>query len=144
MIDVLVIDDEINFLKDLAEGLRLYSKKIYVITTSNAEKALEILKTAKIDVVLTDLKMPGIGGIEFVKQVCTSNPHLPVIIMSACARMTVDDKLPGLKLAGYLEKPVGLHEIADAILYAANYPGHREKKQATGHDPIQEIRRTHD
>jgi hypothetical protein len=53
MLDVLLVDDETHFLKSLAEGLRLYSKKLHVITADNGKKAVEILNTAVVDVVVT-------------------------------------------------------------------------------------------
>ncbi|HTG00607.1 MAG TPA: response regulator [Nitrospirota bacterium] len=135
MVDVLVVDDEINFLKDLAEGLHMYSNDIYVIAASSGEKALEILNTAKIDVVLTDLRMPGMGGLNFIKEVSSTHPDIPVIIMSACARTSMECELPGGCVA-YLEKPVGLDEVADAIHQASGkiYGRRNGHTQRSTHD----------
>lgn len=144
MVDVLVIDDEANFLKDLAEGLRLYSKKLFVVTTNNAEKALEILRTAKIDVVVTDLRMPGMGGTGFLREVCDGHPHLPVIIMSACAKASMHKELQGLTYAGYLEKPVELKGVADAILHAVSAAGRWETRKGMGLPPRREKHHTSD
>ncbi|HEX9113783.1 MAG TPA: response regulator [Nitrospirota bacterium] len=117
-VDVLLIDDEAPFLNDLAEGLRLNSQRLQVITATTAEKALEMLRTCKFDVVLTDLNMPGMNGYQVLREVEQRHPGTPVIIMSAYARNAVADRLEGLRFTGYLEKPLDLREVTEAILDA--------------------------
>ncbi len=119
MIDVLLIDDEASFLESLAEGLRIYSSRLDVITAENGEKALKLLKTAMVDVVVTDLNMPGVNGYEFMEQLNKAHPGLPVIIMSAYAHASVEKRLEGLKFLQFIEKPLDLGHIAHAILTAA-------------------------
>lgn len=118
LVDVLLIDDEAPFLNDLAEGLRLNSKRLQVVTANNAGKALEMLRTCKFDVVLTDLNMPGMNGYQVLREVEQRHPGTPVIIMSAYSRNSVTDRLEGLQYTGYLEKPLDLREVAEAILDA--------------------------
>ncbi len=119
MIDVLLIDDEKHFLRDLAEGLRLHSKKMNIITAQNGIEALEILRTVLVDVVVTDLNMPGMDGYELTQRLQTLHPSVPVIVMSAYARSTVDQRLQGVHLAEYIEKPLDLGRVAEAIAAAA-------------------------
>ncbi len=116
MTDVLLIDDEAHYLKSLAEGLRLYSKKLNIITAENGKKAIEILSAAAVDVVVTDLNMPGMDGFEFMQYLQQNHPGLPVIIMSACSQASVDANLKNLRFAQYIEKPLNLDDIARAIL----------------------------
>jgi len=117
-VDVLLIDDEAPFLNDLAEGLRLNSRRLQVVTASTAEKALEMLRTCKFDVVLTDLNMPGMNGYQVLREVEQRHPGTPVIIMSAYSRNSVEDRLANLRFTGYLEKPLDLGEVAETILDA--------------------------
>ena len=117
-VDVLLIDDEAPFLSDLAEGLSLNSQRLQVITASTAEKALEMLRTCKFDVVLTDLNMPGMNGYQVLQEVEQRHPGIPVIVMSAYSRNSVEDRLANLRFTGYLEKPLDLHEVTEAILDA--------------------------
>jgi DNA-binding NtrC family response regulator len=119
MLDVLLVDDETHFLKSLAEGLRLYSKKLHVITADNGKKAVEILNTAVVDVVVTDLRMPCMDGYEFLRYMQLHHQLVPVIIMSACAQASVESQLKGLRFVRYIEKPSDLDEIAHAILATA-------------------------
>ena len=132
MVDVLLIDDESPFLETLAEGLRLSSRKIEVLTADSAEKALEILRTAIIDVVVTDLNMPGLNGYELLARMEQTHPHVPVIIMSAYARASAEKKLKDLRFAEYCEKPLDLQEITRTILAAAVHTRPVGQKWRTG------------
>ncbi len=118
-VDALLIDDEAPFLNDLAEGLRLSSQRLQIMTAATAEKALEMLRTFKFDVVVTDLNMPGMNGYQVLREVNQRHPGTPVIIMSAYSRNSVEDRLDGLHFTGYLEKPLDLREIAETILDAS-------------------------
>ena len=113
---VLLIDDEKPFLSGLAEWLRLYSNKIKIVSADNATKALEVINTAEIAVVVTDLKMPGINGFELLSQLQRTRPHVPFIVMSCYARQSVEERLAGIRIIHYLEKPLVLPELAEAIL----------------------------
>ena len=119
MVDVLLVDDERHFLKSLAEGLHHYSRNLHVITADNGKKAVEVLNTAVMDVVITDLRMPCMDGYEFLRHMQQNHPHVPVIIMSACSHASVETQLKGLRFVRYIEKPSDLDEIAHAILTAA-------------------------
>ncbi len=116
MVDVLLIDDEATYLKSLAEGLRLCSKHLHVITANSSKKAIEILNTAAVDVVVTDLNMPGMSGYEFLNWLEWKHPRMPVIIMSACAQSIAGVHLKNLRFIQYIEKPLDLDEVARAIL----------------------------
>jgi len=122
MVDILLIDDEKNFRQSLAEGLRMYSKRLNVIAVNSGEKALEILRTAMIDIIVTDLNMHGMDGFELLKRLQQTHPRIPVIIMSAYSQMSVDDQLKNLRYAEYIEKPLDLSAIANAILTLSQIP----------------------
>ncbi len=119
MTDVLLIDDEVHYLASLADGLRLYSEKLHVITADNAAKAIEILNTAVIDVVVTDLNMPGMNGYDFLHTLKRTRPGIPVIIMSACPQTSAEPRLKDVPVSRYIEKPLNLDDIARAILALA-------------------------
>jgi DNA-binding response OmpR family regulator len=128
MVDVLLINDDKVFLQTLAEGLRLSTKELHVITTDKAENAIEIMKTIVIDAVVTDLNMSGrMDGFDVLKRFQQTHPHVPVIILSANSPATVKDRLRGLWFAAYLEKPVSLPEIAQAILFHARERGDEQQ-----------------
>jgi DNA-binding NtrC family response regulator len=119
IVDVLVIDDEKLYLQNLAEGLRLYAREFNVVTTDSATKALAALKTIMVDVVVTDLNMPGMDGYALLHALEQDYPHIQTIVMTGYARTSVEKHLEGLRFAKFIEKPADFHEIAGAISNAA-------------------------
>lgn len=118
MKDVLLVDDESSFLRSLAEGLALYTGTLNVITAENGKKAMEILKTAVVDVVVTDLKMPVMDGFELLQYVRQKHPDTRVIVMTALDGAEVGQRLNDLGVTCCLEKPLDFREIAHKILTA--------------------------
>ena len=78
---ILIVDDEKNYLLVL-EAL-LAPEGYEVITTDKAEKALRIIRASDLDLVITDMKMPGMSGMELLEAVKDIQPDLPVIMMTA-------------------------------------------------------------
>ena len=68
MTTILLVDDEKSFVLSLADGLQAYFKNINVLTAENGKKALELLDTREIDMVITDLKMPVMDGFELASR----------------------------------------------------------------------------
>lgn len=115
MIEVLMIDDAKDTLEIVAECLRRLSKELHIITADQGEAALEILGTTRIDVVVSDLNMPGtVDGYELLKQLPQIHPNLPVIVLSADS--LAGNRLKGLRFAQFLNKSSSLNEILGAIL----------------------------
>jgi len=80
---ILLVDDDENFLTVLANEIMDYRSNPYVLTAESGEKALKILGTERVDIVVTDLKMPVMNGLVLLSHIKRSYPHIPVIVMSA-------------------------------------------------------------
>lgn len=81
---ILIVDDEPDMLRLLS--MMLKSKTAYdVTTTNNPVEALELAKKNKFDILITDLKMPGLDGIELLNAVRSFDPDIPIIIITAYA-----------------------------------------------------------
>src|SRR6267142_4077447 len=80
---ILVVDDEQSMAQFLAIVLR--KEGYQVSTVSNGKDALEKVKAEPFDVVITDIKMPGMDGIQLLQQIKKHDPSLPVVIMTAYA-----------------------------------------------------------
>jgi DNA-binding NtrC family response regulator len=78
---VLIVDDEESLRVTLAANLEL--EGFEVIEAANAARALEILQREKVDLVLSDIRMPGQSGVELFLRLKETNPQLPVILMTA-------------------------------------------------------------
>lgn len=101
---VVIVDDERAMGELLVTDLRLRGYQPVAFTAAGA--ALEHLRTQRADVVLTDVRMPGTGGLELCAQISKLLPHLPVIVMTAFGSM--DTAIAALRSGAYdfLTKPI--------------------------------------
>ena len=107
---ILVVDDRINTLKVLM--LFLADKGYRVLKASSGEEALEIFRQhTNINVILADLKMPGMSGLDLYRSMAQTGPTPPFIIMTAYA--TVETAIMALKegVSDYLIKPLNYEEL---------------------------------
>ena len=110
---VLIVDDERgmrDFLKILLE-----KEGHKVITASRGKKALEILESKVVDLVISDIRMPEISGIELLETIKEKTPDLPVIMITAFA--SPDDAVQAMKNGAfdYISKPFNVDEIISVI-----------------------------
>ena len=106
---ILVVDDEEPQRRVLAGFLK---KRGYAVETAgDADEAMKVVSSRTVDLVLTDLRMPGRTGVELVDAVRGANPEIPVVVMTAYGTVTsaVDAMKRGA--ADYLSKPVDLDEL---------------------------------
>lgn len=101
---ILFVDDDQSVLNSYTRVLRKSPWKI--LTASNAENALEILQRESISLVVTDMKMPEVHGIELISKIREKFDKLPIIVCSAYPGMKDDDNLKFHDIAGFVEKPV--------------------------------------
>ena len=78
---VLTVDDDLNVLEVIEA--RLSANGFRVLKATGAEKALHILKNDHIDLMISDMKMPGMGGLDLFSEVREFRPDLPVIFLTA-------------------------------------------------------------
>jgi two-component system, NtrC family, response regulator len=94
---ILIVDDEKNYLLVLSAVLE--DEGYEVLTAPDGPEALEIQKSSDLDLVVTDMKMPGMDGIEFLEQIKARDPDLPVIMMTAHG--TVDKAVEAMQKGAY-------------------------------------------
>ncbi len=109
MTQVLIIDDERPIRNSLREILEY--EKLKISEATNAEEALDILEKKKFDLVLCDIKMPGMDGIELLSKINENTPELPVIMISGHGN--VETAVDALKKGAYdfIEKPIDLNRL---------------------------------
>jgi putative nucleotidyltransferase with HDIG domain len=110
---ILIVDDEISICEILSQFLR---KKGYTITTaSNGDAALEIIHSSDIDLVISDIKMPGMTGVDLLKIIKLEKPEIQVLMTTGFP--TLDTAIEALKLGAfdYLTKPFHLEEIGEKV-----------------------------
>ena len=114
---LLVVDDDIQMQTALETALR--RKGFLVETAANGLEAVRKLEDGEFSAVLTDLRMPGMDGIELLQHIRQTKPSLPVIMLSAFG--TVPDAVEAMKSGAmiFLLKPFS-HEALDEILVGLN------------------------
>jgi two-component system NtrC family response regulator len=122
---ILIVDDEKNYLLVL-EAL-LVDAGYEVITSGSATEALEISMSHDLDLVITDMRMPGLDGMEFLAQLRSRQPDMPVIMMTAYA--TVEKAVEAMKRGAfdYITKPFKNEELILTIRKAIEM--HRLKQE---------------
>lgn len=118
MIRVLVVDDHdlvrtgiTRMLADI-DGLQVVGEG------DSGESALKLARELKPDVVLMDVKMPGIGGLEATRKLLRSHPDIKVVAVTVCEEDPFPTRLLQAGAAGYLTKGAGLDEMVQAIRLA--------------------------
>ncbi len=116
---ILIVDDEPSILQSLS-GL-LSDEGFEVLTAANGYEALKIVDTEFPDLVLLDIWMPGIDGIETLKEIKKNNPYIQVIIISGHG--TIETAVKATKLGAFdlIEKPLSIDKIIVAINNALNF-----------------------
>jgi len=119
MLNLLIVDDEIPFLRNLSDYLGSFKDEFAVLAESTGEKALEIIKSDQpVDVLLSDIRLPGIDGIELVRQSMILRPSLKVLVMTAYPSSKIRTSATSAGALRYMEKPLDLGELHKVLLEA--------------------------
>jgi len=110
---VLLVDDEKNFVHALAERLQLRDLKNE--TVFSGEEAMAFMDDKEPDVMVLDLKMPGINGIEVLRQVKEQYAGIQVIILTGTGSAQDEEEARELGIFDYLHKPVDIDSLAGRI-----------------------------
>lgn len=106
---VLLVDDEPDFLETLVK--RLKKRKLEVFAASNGKEALDLLRETPLDVVVLDVRMPDMDGIETLREIKKIRPGVEVIMLTGHANVEV--AIQGMELGAfdYLMKPMDIDEL---------------------------------
>jgi DNA-binding response OmpR family regulator len=112
-LSVIVVDDDTAWLADLETWLG--HEGFHVIGISRGEWVLEAVDFHEPDVLVVDLQLPGVDGLEILGQLRRRRPTLPVIVMTAFGGTAVEERVRRLGAAGYFDKPFRLENLVAAI-----------------------------
>ena len=113
---ILVVDDEVIFANNIS---KLISKRGYEVeTVYNGESALEVLKENDFDVIILDLKMPGLDGLTTLKQIKEKKSDVEVIILTGHGSM--DSGIDGIQMGAFdfIMKPVRFDDLHEKVRQA--------------------------
>jgi DNA-binding response OmpR family regulator len=121
---VLLVDDEKEFVSTLAERLRL--RGIQADDTGSGEEALRLIDDATPQVVVLDVMMPGMGGLEVLRRVKSRYPEIEVILLTGIG--STKEGIEGMRLGAFdfLMKPLQIEELIEKIRAAIEKAGGNE------------------
>ncbi|MFV0421941.1 response regulator [Oleidesulfovibrio sp.] len=117
-IHVLLVDDEVDFVQTLAERLRI--RGMTVDTAHDGEHALQIVDDCGASVMVLDLRLPGMDGMEVLRNVRKKCPHMQVIMLTGHGGRKDEDSARLIGVFEYLNKPVDISQLSEVIAAAAN------------------------
>lgn len=116
---LLVVDDSATFRQLLCMSLQRVDgiSRSDITEASDGEEALEKVKSSSFDLVLTDIRMPKMDGLEFVRQVRSelNRPDLPIIIISTKGADEDIERGMSLGASGYLSKPISMSRLKELV-----------------------------
>jgi len=127
---VLIVDDELDFLETIVK--RLKRRKVDATGIDSGIKALELLEKEHFDVVILDVRMPGMDGIETLKEMKRKRPLLEVIMLTGHA--SVESGVQGMQYGAfdYVLKPADIDDLLEKIQGAYERKAlHEEKVRET-------------
>ncbi|MBC8876463.1 MAG: sigma-54-dependent Fis family transcriptional regulator [Planctomycetes bacterium] len=121
---ILIVDDERNMCELIQTDLRL--RDFDASWETSADDALRALETGDFDVVLTDIKMPGVSGLQLCEQVVANRPDIPVVVMTAFGSM--ETAVGAIRVGAYdfVTKPIEMDMLALTLQRAV---GHRQLQE---------------
>ncbi|MEZ4527314.1 MAG: response regulator [Desulfobacterales bacterium] len=124
--NVLLVDDETEFLSPLVK--RLGRRNLNARTASSGEEALAVLENFQSDVVVLDVRMPGMDGLETLREIKRRYPLVEVIMLTGHASIEV--AMEGMELGAfdYLMKPMNIDELCYKLQDAFQNKSIQEKK----------------
>jgi len=118
--NILIVDDHQMFIDGLRSLLRKQNTFVVVAEALNGKEALVIIENNKIDIILCDISMPEMDGIELTKIVKEKFPEIKIIILSMHNDASVISKIMMAEAEGYILKNTGKKELFDALTKVAN------------------------
>jgi DNA-binding NtrC family response regulator len=126
---VLLIDDEVEFASALAERLNL--RGIPTSCSSNGEDALKMMEVDRPAVVVLDVMMPGLSGMEILARIRSVYPRIGVILLTGHSSPEMSGSLLGLGPCEFLMKPVNIDELIGKIRATAGSGKTRDGKNTS-------------
>ncbi|MBP8645040.1 MAG: response regulator [Syntrophobacteraceae bacterium] len=127
---VLVVDDEPDFLETIVK--RLLKRKVSATGVDSGLKALDLLEKEAFDVVILDVRMPGMDGIETLREMKKKNPLMEVIMLTGHA--SVEAGMQGMHLGAfdYVMKPAEIDDLIEKVRQAYERKSQHEERLRAG------------
>lgn len=139
MIKMIIADDEQIILDGITESIDWLSFDIQVVGAApNGVVALEMAKEYRPDIIITDIQMPGLTGLELLKELRKIRNDFKIIIISAYEQFTYAQEAISLGVLSYITKPLKKQKIIDEVIKARDLIL-EERQQKENYDRLEEI-----
>jgi len=112
---VLIVDDNQEMLLSLKDGLEQYDRRLKVLLAGNGLKALELMQSESVNMVIADLKMPRMDGLTLLERLNEEYPDVPVIIITGYGTPETERMARAGGAEDYLEKPFMVAKLAGKV-----------------------------
>jgi CheY-like chemotaxis protein len=112
---ILIVDDKRQVRRMLRLSLELSGRKYEVVEATSGEEALQVLNEAAVALVVTDLRLPGISGLELLEEVKRDSPEVAAILITGQPTEEVRSRAEALGVISFLRKPIGTNAFLEAV-----------------------------
>lgn len=112
---ILIIDDNVELAENMREIIELEHEGAEVSIAPSGERGLELLGDQPFDLVITDMRMPGLSGLDVVRHLREHRPAIPALVMTAYAEERLLDEVRRRGALGVVVKPVDLESLVDFV-----------------------------
>lgn len=112
---ILIVDDEPRVASFLGEILELTNHKYHITTAKSGEEALQILRQEPADLLVTDLRMPGLSGLDLIHWARSANPHTRVILITAYSDAEAEHEAHHMNVRHYITKPFEMDDFTQVV-----------------------------
>lgn len=113
-LNILYIEDEINIRENITKTLEMFVYNVFPV--GNINEAISIIENNRVDLIISDINLPGKSGIEFIKRLRENKSNIPVILLSAYTEKDYLLEATKLKLVDYLVKPIDFDILKEALI----------------------------
>src|SRR5512135_818462 len=124
---ILVVDDEPHTRTFICDGLSALGITDDAQSVSTADEALEEISRHTPDLVITDVRMPGLNGLDLARYLRQTYPQTKVIVVTGYSTRDIERTTLALSVTALLKKPFGLDNLGDIVRQALSNGGHAAK-----------------
>ena len=108
---VLIVDEDRDVLNQLSQSFAICAKQYNIYLSQNGRDALEVLRTSKVNILLTALNVPGTQDFELPDYTTIYYPATRIFVMAEDDPSTIKNRLADLRISGYIRKPLSIEMI---------------------------------
>lgn len=133
---ILIVDDEPNVVMVITEALHSLAYPCHLLNAYNSEQAVEVARAQKIDLLLTDYRMPGAHGLDLVDSVRQLWPNLAAILITAYGSEQLEQQAAQIGIERVVAKPFGLDDLRQTVTAVLDDLEQLTLRPQTGYVPL--------